>query len=67
MYADFAPPYVLYNNIIPITANLFHRYPSLLPVLEPEFVAKKVIEGLRRNQNKIYIPGSVGIFSKFLM
>jgi hypothetical protein len=34
--------------------------------LEPEHVAKMLIEGFRRNYKKVFIPSSLGLLGKLL-
>ncbi len=54
-----------FSQVITIRCLVF-RFPSLLPVLEPEHVAKMLIEGFRRNYKKVFIPSSLGLLGKLL-
>ncbi|BHF64625.1 Short-chain dehydrogenase/reductase 3 [Sparganum proliferum] len=37
------------------------RLPFLLPVLQPEDVARRIVNGLRRHESVIYIPGRIAL------
>jgi len=37
----------------------FTRFPFLFPIIEPDFAARKIIEGFRRNYERVYVPGAL--------
>lgn len=34
----------------------FHRFPSILPILETDFAVKKIVEAIQTNQPALYTP-----------
>ncbi|CAG7825709.1 unnamed protein product [Allacma fusca] len=57
------------NTALTGGVNCFTKFPSLLPVLEPEYVARELIDAMRRNYEYIYLPKLVklcGVYGKSL-
>jgi len=40
----------------------FHRFPEVLPIVEPQLVAMKLIEGIQRNYENVYVPSAIQAF-----
>jgi len=38
---------------------LLNRFPSILPILETEYVVEKIVEAILTNQEALYLPRSV--------
>jgi hypothetical protein len=38
------------------------RFPNILPITEPKIVAAKLIEGLERNYEHVYVPAAIQAF-----
>jgi len=38
------------------------RFQSILPIVEPEYVAEKLIDGIQRNAEHIYVPSAIQAF-----
>jgi len=45
--------------------NCVSKFSSLMPVLEPEDVARELIEGMRRNYEYVYLPKLVKLFGVY--
>jgi len=60
------------TTVYPFTVNtgLAHnpttRFPSIYPIIQPEYCARAVIDAVRRDQEEVYVPRIVGITFKLL-
>ena len=61
------------TTVYPFTVNtgLAHnpttRFPSIYPIIQPEYCARAVIDAVRRDQEEVYVPRIVGITFKLLV
>jgi len=44
---------------------IYSRFPFLFPIVTPELVARKVVEGIQRELDYIYIPTLIGWLAMF--
>ena len=53
------------TTVYPLTINTglakrsYTRFPSLLPVLKVEEASKMILDGVQRNERKLYLPGQL--------